>query len=173
MTQPCHKDTPLNQQCCDNGHTRVAREESNRTQFTPTQHTPRHSQAHTTTLPHPQHTTQRGSTTMQGEARQHKVPNQFEDGAPQHTPLPPFNGTTMQTGGGHQHTDGGSPPYARPSLTMPPTSPCHPPPNDSPTHHHNEGGSNRRIPHHTNSTQTHRHTHHPHTTRPSKEQCTT
>ena len=44
MTQSCHKDTALNQQCCDSTHKRV-REENSETQFT-----------HTTALPYPQRT---------------------------------------------------------------------------------------------------------------------
>lgn len=69
MTQPCHKDTTLNQQCCDSEHNEG-------------RHNARESMA------------------MQG-ARPN--PN---TGHHNNTPLPPFNRTTTQTGGGHPHTDG-------------------------------------------------------------------
>ena len=75
----------------------------------------------------------------------------------QHTPphAPPFNGTTTQTEGVHHTQDG----EANNTATLP--SPCHPP-SAIPSHHPRwphppprRGGSGRRIPHHTNSTDTH------------------
>lgn len=79
-----------------------------------------------------------------------------EHRAAQHTPLPPFNETTIQTEGGHQHTDGDA------SNTPPALhSPCHPPsanPPALPQWPHpppRRGGSAQRIPHHTNTTDTH------------------
>ena len=180
MTQPCHKHTTLNQQYCDNGHTRWMGRESNGTQFTHnTQHTthnppPPFTSTHHLPISHcimPPHTRRKRNETTRREQDNVKGRTQSEDGAPQHTPLPPFNRTTTQTGRGHQHTDG------RVSVTAPtlhqpchPTSSCHPPPNDSPTHPHDEGGAHRGYPT-TRTPQTH--THHSHTTTPGKKRCAT
>lgn len=70
------------------------------------------------------------------------------------TPLPPFNGTTMQTEGGHRTRDG----EASNTAALP--SPCHPPSTTAP-HHHDEEGAHRGYPT-TRTPQTH--THRPHTT---------
>lgn len=71
------------------------------------------------------------------------------------TPHPPFNGDNTQTEGGHHTQDGEA------NNTAALHSPCHPP-STMPPHHPQRphppprrGGSRQRIPHHTNSTDTH------------------
>ena len=94
--------------------------------------------------------------TLRRRRGQHKTRGQHNN-----TPLPPFNGTTTQTEGGHHTQDGEA------SNTAALHSPCHPPSampptiHDGPTLHHDEGGADRGYP----TTRTaHTDTHHPHTT---------
>ena len=150
MTQPCHKNTPLNQQHCDNKHTRGQGKKVTRHSSRKAHHPAIHNTHHHTS-PHTTHNT-RGSKTMQGEARQHSA-DPIQDGTPQHTPLPPFNRATGKRQGGYHHTDGGSPSHTPPfntmplHLAMPPTTQRypHPPPRT--------GGRQTRIPHHTKTTE--------------------
>lgn len=126
ITQPCHKDTTLNQQCCDSKHKREGGLDNTR-----------------------------GSRTMQGAQPNPKTGH--------HTTTTPRHsiGTQGKRQGGRQCTDGGrqhstgSQSRCRPSLTMPPTiryAPHHPRRPHPPPR---QGGSAQRIPHHTNSTDTH------------------
>ena len=113
----------------------------------------------------------KGDGTMQGAG-----PNP-NTGTTRNPPLPPFNGTTTQTEGGHQHTDGERQHSTGRPATQPPFPHhathhplCHPTIHDGPTLHHDEGGGGQRIPHHTNSTDIHSpSTYHA----PGEEQCTT
>ena len=69
---------------------------------------------------------------------------------------PPFNETTMQTEGGHQHSMGMPASRHRPfnhHATHHPQR--HPTIHDSPAHHPRRGGSGQRIPHYTNTTDAH------------------
>lgn len=145
MTQPCHKDTTLNQQCCDSKH-RERREEQNGTQF---RH--RTSPPTTNTATHKR----KGSEDDIKGQRHVKGRTQSEHGG-QHTPTAPAiqwdhhanrKGDTNTRQEGHQHS-------TRPSFIMPPhlvMPPRHPrwphPPRC-------EGEGGQRIPHHTNSTDT-------------------
>ena len=153
MTQPCRKTHTPNQQYCDSEHAEGAGEESNRTQLAPTRNTPPPFTTRTTAPPHPQHATQ-------GEAGQHKAPNQSTRGittrttpAIQHRHPANRKGTPTRGREDQYNT-------ARPSLAMPPRlvmPPHHP---RRPAHHHEWGEGGQRMPHHTNSTDTHTTTHH-------------
>lgn len=137
MTQPRHKNTALNQQCCDKEHG--------------------------------------GERRKEGEARRCKRGKTCEGEDPiqaqgQHTPPHPAIQRDHHTRRGTPHTRRGDQQHSRPSLTMPPTTTTaphhprwpHPPPR--------RGGSRQRIPHHTNSTDTHSPpTHHT----PGNGQCMT
>lgn len=177
MTQPCHKDTTLNQQCCDNGHTRGVGGESNRTQFTPTHNT--HPAIHNTHRPPHltlQHTTHKTEEEQDNTREQNNMKGRTPsgDGALQHTPRHSTQPPSKQQRG-HQHWTKGTPTHRRgtptfngeASNTATLHSPCHPPPqrhptiHDGPTLHHREGGRGRGYPT-TRTPQTH--THHPHTT---------
>ena len=95
MTQPCHKDTPLNQQCCDSRHNacdaRRERQEDRNTRKDKTHPALLHHTAHgetqshsimppspaTTALPHPQHTKKKREqdNTRRAEQRKGAGPN--------------------------------------------------------------------------------------------------
>ena len=68
MTQPCHKDTTLNQQCCDSEHKDVREEEGNTT-FTTRPHTPQPT-PHNTHRP-PVLRTQHSNTATRRRSGQH------------------------------------------------------------------------------------------------------
>ena len=153
MTEPCHKDTALNQQYCDSEHTRwkggeedrrgnarearqCKRDENNvkgedpiRTQGQHTTHHSRHSIG-------PQGKRQGGRHTQDGEAN--------------------IRRGVSNTAALH--------------------SPCHPPPqrhptvHDSPTLHQREGGARRGYP---ITRRARRDTHSHHSTRPDRQQYTT
>ena len=113
----------------------------------------------------------RGAETMQ------RCRTQPRQGTPQHTPHPPFNKTTKQTRRGTPTHRRGTPTFDGESVTLPPFTHhathhplCHPTIHDGPTLHHDEGGMDRGYPT-TRTAQTY--THHPHTTHPAIEQCTT
>nr|DAO84563.1 MAG TPA: hypothetical protein [Caudoviricetes sp.] len=105
MTQPCHKDTTLNQQCCDSKH--KDREKRSRTQLhtkqTPAAAIPQHNttplrQHHYCkqhTPPHfPTHN-KHTNTRAEEERTQHEMGGPDpKTGTPQHTPPPPFNTAT-------------------------------------------------------------------------------
>ena len=131
MTQPCHKDTALNQQCCDSKHNAWKGGEKDRRDNA------------------------RGARAMQGAGPN---PNTGQHS----THPPPFNTATGQTERGRQHTDRGRPHSTGSPATRPPFT-------HHATHHHSmpppfcdgppppprRGGSAQRIPHHTNTTDTH------------------
>lgn len=122
----------------------------------------------TNTTPHKQKRErgqhEREAQTMQGGWTHPKM------GTPHNTP-PPFNTATEQTKEGRRHSREGDTtretgrPATQPPFTHHATHHplCHPTTHDGPTLHHDEGGSTQRIPHHTNSTDTHSplHTTHP------------
>lgn len=133
MTQPCHKDTTQTNNAVteniDGGKWKRRREEEER-------------------QCERDRTTQEGRKQCEGED-----PIRTRE---QHTPtLPPFNGTTTQTEGEHYTQDG----EASNTAALP--SPCHPPPQHTPHRPQwphpppRRGGSGQRIPHHTNTTDTH------------------
>ena len=164
ITQPCHKDTRLKQQYCDNEH---KIEEQSRTERSPA-----------TALPHPQQTRQHkteeereryeGNGQCEGEGHNAKCQTQSEHGTTQHTHTPAIQQD-------HHANKRGTPTHRREtptfdgeaSSTTALQSPCHPPPqrhptvHDGHTLHHDEGGAHRGYPT-TRTPQTH--THHPHTT---------
>ena len=150
MTQPCHKDTTLNQQHCNSKHKSGRAGEQDKTP----PHFPTHNK-HDTTRQKRNGNDTRGTGNVEGSRAMQGARPSPNTGAAQHTPPPPFNGTTMQMEGGHHTQDGDAnsiaalhPPCHPPSAT-PPALPRwpHPPPR--------RGGSGQRIPHHTNSTDTH------------------
>lgn len=129
-TPPFHNDTTLNQQCCDSKHKRWEGGKKER------------------------RGNARGARTMQDAGPKTKTGH--------HSTPPPFNKTTKQTREGTPTRTGGDAniqwgasnttalhsPYHPPSAMPPPFR-------NGPTHHHCEGGDAQRIPHHTNSTNTH------------------
>lgn len=165
MTQPCHKDTTLNQQCCDSKH---KTEEESRAQF-------HHRTSPPTTNTTPQDRrgmrTIRGEQTMRRGARQHEMPYPIRTRDNTQPTPPPFNETTTHTRRGTPTRRRGTPhtrqgrPSTQPPFTHHATHHplCHPTIHNGPTHHHDEGGSAQRIPHHTNTTHPHTTHHTPHT----------
>ena len=172
MTQPCHKDTTLNQQCCDNKH-KDRRGERNT--VTPP-HFPTHNKHSNTRQKRNKNDTKRAGQ-REGERDNARCQTQPKHGAPQHTPHPPFNRATGQTTRGTQTHRRGTPTFDGESVTLPPFT-------HHATHHHNgtppstiappstttRGGADRGYPT-TRTPQTH--THHPHTTHLAMAQCTT
>ena len=172
MTQPCHKDTTLNQQCCDSKH---KTEEESRAQF-------HHRTSPPTTNTTPQDRrgmrTIRGEQTMRRGARQHEMPYPIRtrdntQPTPRHSMRPPRtqDGGHQHADGGHRTQDRGGHQHSRPSLTMPPTIRyATPPSTTAPPTTTTRGGAHRGYP----TTRT-PHTRTPHTTHhtPGKEQCTT
>lgn len=175
MTQPCHKHTTLNQQCCDREHKRWEGGKESGAQF-----------LHRTSPPTTNTATQdrRGTRTTRRERTMRRGGGTMQDARPnpntgQHTThhTPPFNKATGQTTRGtpthrrgHRHSTGRPttlPPFTHHATHHPL---CHPTIHDGPTHHQREGGAHRGYPT-TRTPQTH--THHPHTTHPAMEQCTT
>lgn len=131
MTQPCHKDTALNQQCCDRKHTQWKEGEKRRGNA-------------------------RGSKTIQ-EGREQREGEDSTRTRGQHTTHHPRHsiGPQGERQGGHHTQDG------EVSNTATLHSPCHPP-SAMPPHHPRRphppprrGGNRQRIPHHTNTTDTH------------------
>lgn len=179
MTQPCHKDTTLNQQCCNSEHNvcDAGRQEDRKTgrntlrSSATHHHTPPHSKTHVTTscypradttaLPHPQHA-EGGNITegipnpvrRQGQCEEGRI--QSEHGG-QHTHhSPPFNKTTTQTKRGRTPTSDGEV-----SNTTALHSLRHPPPQHTPHHPQwpppppRRGEGEQRIPHHTTREERH------------------
>lgn len=128
MTQPCHKDTTLNQQCCDSKH--KGRKEANNTRGSRTTQDagPNPNMgitAHTTpAIQQDHHANRRGTPT-------HRRGHRHSTGRP--ATLPPFN----------RHAT--HPPHTRPTI------------HDSPTLHHDEGGGADRGYPTTRTAQTHTH----------------
>ena len=173
MTQPCHEDTTLNQQCCNGKHitcnTRRRAEEQNPPALLPPHTTHRTTRAHTIPhhTPHNKSTHHRTSppttnTTPHKQKRNEdniKRQGQYEGEAPvrtrgttHNTPPPPFNETTTQTKGEGANTQTGKP------VTLPPLTHYathhhnrHPTIHNGPTHHHDKGRVNKGIPYHTMS----------------------
>lgn len=157
ITQPCHKDTAPNQQCCDREHRRWKRGEEERR-------------------------IKEGKQCKTGKTMQEEREQCEEDGdntrqGDNTQPAPP----AIQQG--HRVNDKGTPTRRRPTdiqrgvsntaalphhATHHPL--CHPTIHDGPTHHHDEGGTDRGYPT-TRTAQTY--THHPHTAAPGKEHCVT
>lgn len=158
-TPPCHKNTTLNQQCCDNEH-KDGREKERNTTFTIRPHTP-----HTPPSRSP-HTTQQHSNTKKKRAARHegiqckrdwttrgarsnsktgnivKRIGTTRDRASQHTPPRHSIGPQGKRQEGRQHTDGGRQHSTGSPATLPPFThhathhPAHTPPFcDGPTHH--------------------------------------
>lgn len=144
MTQPCHKDTTLNQQCCNRKHNT---EENSRTQFH-NEVTHRYSQRHHRTSPPTTKATshkRKGSGTVRRGAGQCEgAPPQSERGDntphhPRHSTRPPHKRK------GDTNTNG------RVTIAVPALhSPCHPP-STMPPPSTTVRGSTQRIPHHTNT----------------------
>lgn len=134
MTQPCHKDTALNQQCCDSKHKGGRVRGQNK----------------------------KGETIQEGrEQCERGEPNPKIGHHSTYCSRHSIEPQDKQQGG-RQHTDGGSrhstgsQQHHRPSLTMPPT--IHngtPPSTTAPPSTTTRGGNTQRIPHHTNTTNTH------------------
>ena len=101
MTQPCHKDTTLNQQCRDREHKEGEGGKRETQPFTMRQHTLQCRAAQQRTPPHfPTHNkhdttqTEEGARTTQEGQDNAKGRTQSKHRASQHTPLPPFNRAT-------------------------------------------------------------------------------
>lgn len=160
MTQPCHKHTTLNQQCCDSEHKdRSGKRKRIAEQDIAHHHTPSHfptcNTQHEKEQDNARGTGQRrmGNTMKRAGTTQRRGTTTTHHSRHSTGTLDKLEGdANTQTGGHHRST--------RPSMLCHPTSSCHPPPNDSPTHLHEWGESNRRIPHHTNTTDRHTPTHH-------------
>ena len=155
MTQHCHKDRALNQQCCDREHEEEERKEYNiHNKTTHTTHTTLPFSAHTTATQREsrQHNTRESNAkedwTMRDAGSNSKTGNtakrtgdntrQRDNTTSHHSP--PFNGTTMQTEGGYHTQDGESvtlPPFPHHATHHPL---CPPIIHDSPTPHHDERG---------------------------------
>ena len=180
MTQPCRKDTTLNQQCCNRKHktegkgntTFTMRPHTPHTPHTPPSRSPHTTQQYDNTHCAGQYTPPRFSTHHALQKREQNNARRTGDntrgGDPtrrqgQHTPpLPLFNETTTQTEGGHHTQDGESvtlPPFTHHATHHPP---CHPTIHDGPTLHHDEGGADRGYPT-TRTAQTYTHPYTPHT----------
>ena len=89
ITQPCHKDTPLNQQCCDNEH----KDRRGERDTVPPPHFPTHNK-HGNTRQKRNGNDTRGNGQCEWGQDNVKCQTQSEDRASQHTPLPPFNRAT-------------------------------------------------------------------------------
>lgn len=155
MTQPCHKTHPLNQQCCDSRH----KEGKRRIQPFTIRH---HTHPHTLALQRSRLANKKGEPQYQaGGSILH--PRHSSPYRPSHnTPLPPFNGDTTQTGGGHQHTDGRAT-ITAPTLqryATPPHHATHHPTIPPPTTTTRGEGADRGYP----TTRTAQRDTHPHTT---------
>lgn len=171
MTQPCHKDTALNQQCCDSKH-KDRRGERN---TVPPPHFPTHDK-HDNTRQKRNEGDTRGTGQCEGGQDNVKGRTQSEDRASQHTHSRPSIGPQGKRQGDANTQTGDADIRRGVSNTAALHPPCHPP-SAMPPHHPRRphpppqrGGSRQRIPHHTNSTDTHSPpTHHT----PGKEQYTT
>ena len=164
MTQPCHKHTTLNQQCCDREHEdRSGKKKRIAEQDIAHHHTPSHFPTCNT-----QHEKEQDNTRGTGQRRMGntmKRTGTTQRRGHHNTRHSRHSTGTLDKLEGDANTQAGGPPPQHPPFN------AMPPPNDSPTHHHEWGESNRRIPHHTNTADTHSHPHR--TTAPGKEQCTT
>ena len=163
ITQPCHKDTALNQQCCDNEHKdrRGERDTTPHRTSPPTTNTATQDKRGTRTM--------REEQTMRRRAGQCKMPDPIQRrGHRTHHHIRHSIGPQGKRQGGRQHADGDTDIQRGVSNTAALHSPCHPPPqrhptiHDGPTLHHDEGGARRGYPT-TRTAQTY--THHPHATR--------
>lgn len=184
MTQPCHKDTALNQQCCDSKHKDGGGERNTTFTMTPhTPHTPPSRSPHTTH--HTQQPKEKANSTTRGNAMQGGLDNagyriQFEDRehceedegntrqrgntthtTPRHStgPLSKRKGRTPTLDG---RVNAAAPPFHHHATHHRNGTP---PSTIAPPTIHDEGGANRGYPT-TRTPQTH--THHPHTTHPAK-----
>lgn len=93
------------------------------------------------------HTSPPTTHNTKGEARQHKVPDPIRDGAPQHTPHPPFNTATQQTTRGTPtHRREGHHHNAALHSPCHTTSSYHPPPNNAPPTTTNGGRTDEGYP---------------------------
>lgn len=171
MTQPCHKDTTPNQQCCDSKH-KDRREEQSGTQFrrrTPP-HFPTHNRHVTTRRGRGSRTMRRGQGQYEGGRDNARVPHPIRTrGNTTHHPRH-STGPLSKRKGDTAHKTGRPatlPPFTHHATHHPL---CRPTIHNSPTHHQREGGAHRGYPA-TRTAQTH--THHPHTTAPGKKQCIT
>nr|DAS53848.1 MAG TPA: hypothetical protein [Caudoviricetes sp.] len=146
MTQPCHKDTTLNQQCCDSEHKKGGKEERNTTvhmrQHTPPQHdsvaqhgTARQQQhgsnaAHTTALLHPQQTRQHkteeereryeGNEQREGEQHNTRCQPQSEHGDNTQPTTPAIQQGHRVNDKGDANTQTGTPTFDGRPATQPP-----------------------------------------------------
>ena len=183
MTQPCHKDTPLNQQCCDSEHTEEAGGKKRTTRHTPhaTRHTHpaihntrRHASSHIAPCHHTQD--RRGTRQREGDKTMRRGGSNPNTGHhnthhSRHSTRPPH-----KRDGGHQHTDGGhqhsrevNHTAALPLLCHPPPQ-RHPPPTIAPPTTTTRGRADRGYPT-TRTPQTDSHLHH--TTHLAMEQYAT
>ena len=171
MTQPCHKDTTLNQQCCDREHKEGERGRKRMTDTTsprPAIHNTHPPTSHCIMPPHTrqkrdENNTKGGTQSEHGDNTHTTRHSTGPQGKRQRgTPTHKTGDANTQRGGQRQY-----PPFthhATPPSAMPPHHPRrpHPPPR--------RGGSTQRIPHHTNTADTPPPpTHHT----PGKEQRTT
>lgn len=160
MTQPCHKNTTLNQQYCDNEH--KGRRGGQDT--TPPPYFPTHNK-------HGNTRQKRDGDNTRG-AGQCKVPDPIRrQGITAHT-TPAIQKGHRVNDKGDANTQTGTPTFDGESVTLPPFphhathhSLYHTTIHDGPTLHHDEGGVDRGYPT-TRTAQTH--TSHPHTTHPAK-----
>jgi len=179
MTQPCHKNTTLNQQCCDSKH-KDRRGERDRTEQNRTEHSS--TTAHHRTSPPTTNTAtqdKRGTGTTQGE----QTMQEGQDNVKGRTQSKHGGNTAHTTPAiqqGHRVNDKGDTntkkgdtthktgrPTAQPPFTHHATHHplCHPPSTIAPPTIHDEGGADRGYPT-TRTTRTH--THHPHATHLAK-----
>ena len=133
MTQPCHKDTPLNRQCCDGEHERRKRGEGRQCK--------------------------RDKNNMKGRTQSEHGDNTHPPHPPFNRATEQTEGEPQHTDGGRRHSTGS--PATQPPFTHHATHHplCHPTIHDGPTLHHEEGGADRGYPT-TRTPQTHSHPHH-------------
>lgn len=171
MTQPCHKNTTLNQQCCDSKHKNGRRgkaESPHYQNLTPHKHHPT-LQTHTpTALPHTPHKTKekqgdiRGAgTTQRGDGNNAKGRIQSEDGAPPHIPHPALQyGRHANNKGNTNAQTGGTVSTPPPFNAMPPTTTTHALPSTTAPPATTVRGGDQRITHRTKTSDRQTHTAH-------------
>lgn len=161
MTQPCHKDTALNQQCCDNEHKDRRGERG-------TVHPPHFSthNKHGNTRQKRNGNDTRGTDNVKGGGRHNaRCQPQPEHGDNTQPTTPAIQRDHHANKRGTPHTRRGGQQHNRPSLTTPPTiRHAAPPSTTAPPTTTTKGEAHRGYPT-TRTAQTH--THHPHTTHPA------